>query len=93
MEIEIDGEAKKWIGAKGAQLTVKRLGVDACCAPNVEEVVAVPGKPKSVDFYNPIKVDNLTIYVQKNLCRKERLILKLSGISFLKTISAKFQQN
>lgn len=91
MYVEIDDEAKKWIVNKGAQLTVKILEVDACCTPNVEEVVAVPGKPKTFDRYNPIEVDNLTIYVQKNLCRKEKLILKLSGFSFLKTISAKFQ--
>lgn len=91
MYVEIDDRTKNWIETRGTHLTVKILDVDACCAPNVEEVVAVPGKPKSFDHFNPIKVDNLTIYIQKNLCSKERLVLKLSGIGFLKTISAKIQ--
>lgn len=89
MDIEINDEAKKWIETKGAELTVKILQVDGCCAPNVQEVVAIPGKPKIFDDYHPLKIDNFTIYVQKNLLNKEKLTLKLSGISFLKTISAK----
>jgi hypothetical protein len=91
MHVEIDEESKKWIESKGNQLTVKMLEVDACCAPSVQELVAIPGKPKTHEHYKLLKIDNLTIYIQSHLYSKEKLILKLSGISFLKSISAKIQ--
>ncbi|MBU8879647.1 Fe-S oxidoreductase [Bacillus sp. FJAT-29790] len=89
MKIEIDGESKKWIESKGKQLTVKTIEVKGCCAPGVQEIVAVPGKPKSLNHYNEFIVDNLSIYIQKQIRGKEKLTLKLSGIGFFKTISAK----
>ncbi|WP_066071336.1 CC/Se motif family (seleno)protein [Neobacillus soli] len=91
MNIEIDAGSKEWIESKGNQLTVKTLEVKACCAPGVQELVAVPGKPKTLNNYHEILIDNLSIYVQKNIRSKEKLILKLSGFSFLKSISAKLQ--
>ncbi|KAB2336334.1 Fe-S oxidoreductase [Cytobacillus depressus] len=89
MIIEIDAESKKWIEAKGKQLTVKTLDVKGCCAPGVQEVVAVPGKPQNLHQYKEYVVDNLAIYVQKQIVAKEKLALKLSGFSFLKSISVK----
>jgi hypothetical protein len=91
MNVELDAESKKWIESKGKQLTVKTIEVKACCAPGVQELVAVPGKPKTLNRYNEFIVDNLSIYVQKNLRGKEKLTLKLSGFSFLKSISVKLQ--
>ena len=91
MYVEIDNESKKWIKAKGNQLTVKILETKTCCAPGVQEVVAVPGKPKTTDQFTELKVDYLSIYVHKIICNKEKLTLKLSGISFLKSLSAKLQ--
>lgn len=91
MLVEIDDESKKWLEAKGSQLTIKLLEVDACCAPPVHEVVAIPGKPSTSADYNQLKVDNLSIYVQNKICNKEKLTLKLSGFSLFKTISAKLQ--
>jgi hypothetical protein len=88
MYIDIDAEAKTWIESKGRELTVKTLNVNVCCAPNMKEIVAIPGKPKTFDQYNQIKAHGLIIYVQKSLFYKSRLKLKLSGISFLKSISA-----
>lgn len=89
MNVQLDSESKKWIESKGSQLTVKVMDVKACCAPDVQEVVAVPGKPKTLDRFKEFKVDNISIFVQKTICGKEQLSLKLSGISFLKSISAK----
>jgi hypothetical protein len=91
MNVEFDAESKKWIESKGKQLTVKTIEVKGCCAPGVQEFVAVPGKPKTLNRYNELIVDNLSIYVQKNIRGKEKLTLKLSGFSFLKSISVKLQ--
>jgi hypothetical protein len=91
MHVEIDAESKKWIESKGSQITVKILETKTCCAPGVQEVVAVPGKPKTTDQFTELNVEDLSIYVQKILCNKEKLSLKLSGISFLKTLAAKLQ--
>lgn len=91
MHVKIDAESKKWIESKGSQITVKILETKTCCAPGVQEVVAVPGKPKTTDQFTELNVEDLSIYVQKILCNKEKLSLKLSGITFLKTLSAKLQ--
>ncbi|WP_066320146.1 CC/Se motif family (seleno)protein [Bacillus sp. FJAT-29814] len=91
MNIDIDGKLKEWIEAKGNQLTVKTLEVKACCVPGVQELVAVPGKPKSLNHYQEYVIDNLSIYVQNTISCKEKLTLSLSGFSFLKSISAKLQ--
>ncbi|MBY0121815.1 CC/Se motif family (seleno)protein [Bacillus sp. S/N-304-OC-R1] len=89
MIIEVDEESKKWIESKGNQLTVKTLDVKGCCAPGVQEIVAVPGKPKTLNYFHEVSVDNLTIYVQRDIKFKEKLVLKLSGFSLLKTMSVK----
>jgi hypothetical protein len=91
MNVEMDEESKKWLESKGKQLTVKALDIKGCCSPGVQDVAAVPGKPKNLNHYNEFKVDNISIYVQKSFCRNEKLTLKLSGIRFLKSISAKLQ--
>lgn len=91
MNVEFDQTAKQWIQGKGGQLTVKTLNVRACCAPGVQEVVAVPGKPGQLEPYNELKVNGISLYMEKNLCAKEKLVLKLSGVGFLKSISAKLQ--
>jgi len=89
MVIEIDADSKKWIESKGKHLTVKTIAVSSCCAPSVQEIVALPAKPKILNQYHEFIVDNLLIYVQKNIGKKEKLTLKLSGFSILKTMSAK----
>lgn len=91
MNIELDIQSKQWIQSKGSQLTVKTLEVKTCCAPGVQELVAVPGKPKTLNQFNEVTIDNLSIYVQKSIRGKEKLILKLSGFGFFKSISAKLQ--
>ena len=91
MNVELDDAAKKWIESKGEQLTVKTIEVKACCAAGVQELLAVPGKPKDLERCYEYKVENLSIYVQKHIRGKEKLALKLSGFSFLKSISAKLQ--
>jgi hypothetical protein len=91
MIVELDNESKQWIKSKGNQLTVKTLEVKACCAPGVQELVAIPGKPKSLNQFNEVIIDDLSVYVQKSIRGKEKLILKLSGFGFFKSISAKLQ--
>lgn len=91
MHIELDSGAKEWIELKGQQLTVKNLTVKSCCMPGIQELVAVPGKPKNASHFNEIVIDNLSIYVQKNIGRNGKLILKLSGFGIFKSISAKLQ--
>lgn len=88
-ENEIDADSKKCIESKGKELTIKTIEVKGCCAPGVQEIVAIPGKPKTLNHYTEYIVDNLSIYVQKHIRGKEKLTLKLSGFSFLKSISAK----
>ncbi|NYE08393.1 hypothetical protein F4694_005237 [Bacillus niacini] len=66
MNVELDTESKQWIKSKGNQLTVKTLEVKACCAPGIQEQVAVPGKPKTLNQFNEVIIDNF-IY----LCTKK----------------------
>ena len=61
------------------------------CSRGSRGILAVPGKPKDPERYHEFKVENLSIYVQKHIRVKEKLALKLSGFSFLKSISAKLQ--
>lgn len=89
MILEIEEQAKKWIEAKGNTLTVKTLEVNSCCSVGIQEMVAVPGKPKTFERFREVKIDNLTIYVQKNIHVKDKLLLELSGFGFLKSISVK----
>lgn len=89
MLIDMDDKSKEWLESKGNVLTVKVIDVKACCAPGVQEVVAIPGKPKPQEGYHEFKIDHLSIYVQKMICQRNQLTLKLSGFSFLKSISAK----
>jgi hypothetical protein len=91
MNVELDTESKQWMMSKGSQLTVKTFEVKACCAPGIQELVAVPGKPKTLNQFNEVIIDNISIYVQKSIRGKEKLILKLSGFGFFKSISAKLQ--
>lgn len=89
MNFELDDKAKKWIESTGKPVTVKTVEVKGCCAVGVQELLAVPGKPKALDRYNEFKVDNLLIYVQKNIEAKDKIILKLSGFGFFKALTAK----
>lgn len=91
VKIEIDSGAKEWIALKGNELTVKTMEVRACCAPGVQDLVAVPGKPKKITSFHEFIIDDVSIYVQKSIRGKEKLTLKLSGFSLLKSISAKLQ--
>lgn len=89
MIIELDNVSKKWIKSKGSHLTVKIMEVNGCCSPDIHEIVAVPGKPKTSQQFKEHIVDNLSIYVQKNIKEQEKIILKLSGFGILKSISAR----
>ncbi|MEH7387158.1 CC/Se motif family (seleno)protein [Bacillus sp. JJ1521] len=91
MVVELDDASKQWIASKGNKLTVKTIEVNACCAPGVQDLIAVPGKPKNTGSFHKLSKDNLDIYIQKGINREKTLTLSLSGFSFLKSISAKLQ--
>lgn len=91
MIIEMDDESKKWIASKGDQVTIKTLDVKACCGPGVLELVALPGKPKTLNHYSQITSDQVSFYIHKNVRKKGKVILTLSGIPFLKSLSVKLQ--
>ncbi|EIJ78089.1 hypothetical protein PB1_11034 [Bacillus methanolicus PB1] len=89
MNFEIDNEAKKWLKLKGKPLTVETVQVNGCCTVGVQDLIALLGKPKALDYYDEFNVDNLSIYIHKNIKVKDKMIIKLSGFGFLKTITAK----
>ena len=91
MIIEMDAESKKWIASKGNQLTIKILDVKACCAPGVQELIALPGKPKAVDQFHQITSDQIEFYIHKFVGGKGKLMITLSGPPFLKSLSVKLQ--
>jgi hypothetical protein len=91
MHIEVEEKAKNWLQTKGEQLSVKTIAVNACCAPPIQEIVTHLGKPKDAHLYYEIKVDNLSIFVEKPLYSNEKMTLKLAGLGIFKTISAKVQ--
>ncbi|PLR82179.1 Fe-S oxidoreductase [Bacillus canaveralius] len=89
MHIELDDKAKVWIESKGKHLTVKTVEVKGCCVGGVQELLAIPKKPKDINKYNEFRVDNLSIFIQKNINIKDRIQLKISGFGFLTSITAK----
>jgi hypothetical protein len=92
MDIEIDAAAKKWIKAKGNELTVKRINVQTCCAPGVQELLAIPGKPKQLEQYQQYTVDDVSFYVEKDIRGNHILSVQLSGFACFKTISANLHE-
>ncbi len=89
LHIELNEEVKNWIRSKGNQITVKTIEVNSCCAPGVQELFTHQGKPKDLQNYEEFKDEDLSIFIQRGLTSKQKLTLKLSGISIFKTISAK----
>lgn len=91
MIVEMDDESKKWLESRKNQLTVSTLEVDACCAPSVQQVIAVPGTPKTYGNYRTLTVDNVIIHVQKHLFSNQKLTLTLKGIGLFKSISVNLE--
>ncbi|MEH7235993.1 CC/Se motif family (seleno)protein [Bacillus sp. JJ1562] len=89
MVVELDDASRQWIASKGNEFTVKTLEVKACCAPGVQELVAVPGKPKNAGSFRKVSQDSIDIYIQKGISKEKTLTVSLSGFSFLKSLSAK----
>ena len=89
LHIELNEEVKNWLRSKGNQVTVKTIEINSCCAPGVQELFAHQGKPKDLQNYEEFKEEDLSIFIQKSLTSKQKISLKLSGISIFKTISAK----
>jgi len=92
MYIQLDPEAKSWIEAKGANLTIKTLVVNSCCAPGIQELVAIPGKPKTINHFNQFNAEGISIFIHKNISQTEKLTIKVSGFGPFKSISANFNK-
>ena len=90
MQIQIDDNTKNYIQSKGKPISVKTLQVSSCCAPPIQELMTYFGKPKDVHNYKELKLDNVSIFIEKHLSSNEKMTLKLSGIGIFKSISAKF---
>ena len=80
---------KEWLQSKGEHVTVKTIQVNACCAPPIQDLITHLRKPKDLHNYIEIKVDDLSIYVEKYLSLNEKMTLKLTGMGIFKTITAK----
>lgn len=91
MHLEINDDVKKWMRSKGSQITVKVLEVKGCCAPNVQDLVVLPVKPKDIQHYQEITVDDLSIYVHKPIAMSEKLTFQLKGFGIFKMVSVKAQ--
>ena len=89
MHVEVDANAKEWLQSKGEQVTVKTIQVNSCCAPPIQDVMTHLRKPKDLHNYREIKVDSLSIFVEKHLLLNEKMTLKLTGMGIFKTITAK----
>ncbi|MFB5284100.1 CC/Se motif family (seleno)protein [Peribacillus sp. Hz7] len=89
MIFKMDDRAKSWIESKGKHLTVNSVEVKGCCAVGIQDLLAIPKKPKDLNRYNEFKIDNLSIYIQKNIKVPDKISLKISGVGFFKGISAK----
>ncbi|MCK6205748.1 Fe-S oxidoreductase [Bacillus infantis] len=76
MIFELDEKAKSWIETKGKHLTVNTVEVQGCCAVGVQDLLAIPKKPKDTHRYNIYEVDNLSIYIQKNINVRDKISLK-----------------
>lgn len=90
MHVELDEIVKRWLKSKGGNVIVKTIRVNACCAPPIQDLITHIGKPKDLHKYVEIKVDNLSIFVEKHLSLNEKMTLKLTGMGIFKTITAKF---
>lgn len=91
MQLVLNDDVKEWIRSKGSQATVQLLQVKGCCAPEIQDFVVLPVKPKDTKQYVEFNVDNLLIYVHKPISVKEKLTLQLKGFGIFKTLSAKVQ--
>lgn len=89
MHVELDANVKNWLQSKGGHLAVKTIEVNACCAPPIQDLITHLRKPKDLHHYNEIKVDNLSIFIEKHLSLNEKMTLKLTGFGIFKTITAK----
>ena len=73
MHVEVDANAKEWLQSKGEHVTVKTIQVNACCAPPIQDLMTHLRKPKDLHNYIEIKVDDLSIYVEKYLTLNEKI--------------------
>jgi len=87
LTVSIAENLQEWMMEKGnTTLTISKLHADnGCCVPT-QEILTRFTKPKQMENFHFIKVDNLPIYIDKSLSFKnEHAHLELSGILF-KTI-------
>ena len=88
MQLLIDEQTKSWLSAKGKPISVKALHISTCCAPPIQELTTYFSKPKDIDHYTELQINNCFIYIEKPLMLNEKITLKLAGFGVFKTISA-----
>ena len=72
-------------------MTIKILDVKACCAPGVQELIALPGKPKTLNQYQQLISNQTEFYIHKNVRSNDKLVITLSGLPLLKSLSVRIQ--
>lgn len=92
MPLHIDEQTKSYLTAKGKPLSIKLLEVNNCCAPTLQELMTVPGKPKDIDNYYEAYVGNIPVYIRKPLKLDDQIELKVSGFGIFKSVSAKLKR-
>ena len=89
LNININVDTKAFIEKKGKVLTVEMIKAAGCCGGGPIELTTKFEKPEMVERFHEVKIDEITIYVEKAIKAKDdTLTLKLSGLGFLKYVSA-----
>jgi hypothetical protein len=82
----MDIHVKNFIEEKGGILTIELVNGQLSCCNGPIELVALPVKPKNPNHFYEVKIDNITIFVQKGITPKEELTLQRSGFGRFKWI-------
>lgn len=82
MKFEFDEKAKLFIKEKNITNFYIQLQTVGCWGTSSTIPVVKAGEPKHKELYNFIEVDNLNIYVNKNIETKDK-IMKLTVERFL----------
>lgn len=88
MHIQLDEKTKDWLRSKGKPLSVKFYYLKTCCAPAIQDLDTTFKRPKNLQNYTEVQIDDLSIFLEKPLASYEKITLKLVGIGAFKMISA-----
>ncbi|MEB1807420.1 MAG: Fe-S oxidoreductase [Bacillaceae bacterium] len=89
IQIIMDNKAQTWLRDKGKELTIQLPKTMGCCIGGPMELQTQLGKPKEITAFEKVTLDDLTLFIEKNLNLKDNtLTLELTGFGWFKSISA-----